>query len=76
MSDLPTFDELKNRIERDLIHFRGPLPERVALVWHGYLAALLEWGLLSVVEHERLAKLLPMIEDNPVTSVLLGREDN
>ena len=76
MAERPTFEELKNRIERDMRHFDGTLPERNALVWYGYLAALIEWGQISVDEHERLTKLLPLIENNPVIPILLGREEN
>jgi hypothetical protein len=69
----PTYGELRRRIQADSDHFGGTLPERTALAWDGYLAALLEWGLLSVADHERLTRLLPPIADNPVVDILLGR---
>jgi hypothetical protein len=47
---------------------------RAALVWDGYLAALLEWGLISVADHELLTSLLPHIEDNPVIRIFTGWE--
>lgn len=56
-----------------MTHFGGELPERVALVWDGYLAALLEWGLISPSEHKEVADMLPEIADNPVMSIFLGR---
>ena len=46
MTARPTTQELKDRIQSEISHFGGALPERVALVWGGYLAGLLEWGLL------------------------------
>ncbi|WP_230459276.1 hypothetical protein [Burkholderia ubonensis] len=54
----PTAEELRNRILRQL-KWRGPTTE-VASVWRGYLAALLEWGLLEVSDHEALISLLPV----------------
>src|SRR5437764_10200844 len=73
MAERPTLDELRTRIRRDIGHFGGALPERYVLAWDGYLAALLEWGLLSVSDHAALQNLLPPLEDNPVVSILLGR---
>jgi hypothetical protein len=75
MAEKPSFDEIQRRIQRDIVHYHGKLPERFALVWYGYLAAIIEWGLISVYEHEQLLKLLPPIEDNPAVTILLGRSD-
>jgi hypothetical protein len=75
MADQPTVEEFEHRIRRDTDHFGGKLPERTVLVWYGYLAALIEWGLISVPEHQQLCKMLPRMEDNPATTILLGRED-
>ncbi len=72
----PTFEELRRRIQREIDHFGGKLPERTALVWDGYFAALMEWGLISVSEHECLCKMLPTIKDNPVKTILLGRPED
>jgi hypothetical protein len=36
----PTFDELKTRIDRDIGHYDGRLPDANAVAWYGYLAAL------------------------------------
>jgi hypothetical protein len=71
----PTFAELRGRIQRDIDHFGGQLPERLALVWDGYIAGLLEWGLVSVADHARLSELLLKLPDNPVISVFLGRPE-
>jgi hypothetical protein len=75
MSEKPTVQELTNRICRDIKHYGGTLPERVAIAWAGYLSALLEWGLLSPPEHRRLRSLLPEIENSPVYDIMVGRDD-
>lgn len=73
MSEKPTPDELKERIQREAAHFGGVLPERVAIAWDGYLAALLEWNLISVSDHAEASRMLPEIPDNPVMAIFLGR---
>lgn len=75
MSERPTFEELKNRIQRDVHHFGGRLPERTAIAWYGYIGALIEWDMLSVSDHARLCRILPSLEDNPASQILLGRPD-
>lgn len=75
MPDKVTLEELRSRIGREIQHYNGILPERVTIAWDGYLAALIEWGLLSVKDHGTLVDLLPKVEDNPVVDILLGRPD-
>ena len=69
----PTEEELRNRIVRQL-SWRGT--DTVALIWHGYLSGLLEWGLIEIDVHDRLLKLLPKVgskelyelfSDEPIT---------
>lgn len=67
--------ELRGRIQADARAYGGTLPREAVIGWEGYLAALIEWGRLSVTEHARLCDLLPSIEDSPVTHILLGREE-
>jgi hypothetical protein len=55
----PTEEELRNRITRQLDWHDSS--DTVALLWRGYLAGLIEWGLIEVHVHERLCKLLPKI---------------
>jgi hypothetical protein len=74
MSTGPTLEEMRTRLQEEIQHFGGVMPERVALVWHGYLAALIEWGLITINEHAQLTEMLPKIPDNPVMAVFLGRE--
>jgi hypothetical protein len=55
----PTEEELRNRIRRQL-QWHGST-DTVALIWHGYLAALLEWGVIDIQIYDRLISLLPSI---------------
>jgi len=55
----PTEEELRNRIIRQ-IKWRGST-DPVALIWHGYLTALLEWGIVEVDVCDRLTALLPIV---------------
>lgn len=73
----PTESELRERIERQL-GWRGAT-EIVALIWHGYLSGLLEWGLIEVDVFDRLCALLPKVGckelvelsmDDPITPEL------
>jgi hypothetical protein len=75
VSERPSINELHGRIQGDIEQYRGALPERVAIAWSGYLAALLEWDLVTVVDHDRLTSLLPPVDDNPVYHILVGRGD-
>jgi hypothetical protein len=56
-------------------HFGGELPEGFKLAWGGYLAALVEWGLVSADEHLRPCSLVRQTkcEDDPVVAIHLGR---
>jgi hypothetical protein len=67
--------ELEIRIRSELNAFQENLPERYAIAWHGYLAGLLEWGIIDLALYKRLLTLLPPIPDpNPITTILSGRE--
>jgi hypothetical protein len=70
----PTEEELRNRIARQL-EWRGP-SEVVALIWRGYLAGLLEWGVIEIDIYDRITALLPRVgskeldelfSDEPIT---------
>lgn len=45
------------------------------LLWHGYLAACIEWGLLSPNEHLRLSKVLRDIGHQELAAVFLGTDE-
>ena len=66
--------ELAGRIRADLAHFRGALPERHAIAWRAYLAALLEWQVLELAAYDRLVALLPEVADDPTVQLMLGRD--
>ncbi|HSH96413.1 MAG TPA: hypothetical protein VK968_19855 [Roseimicrobium sp.] len=77
VSTRPTFDELRQRITRTIAYFGGELSREPAVAWDGYLAALVEWGLISAEEHAKLINLLPQNRyprpaENPVLQILLG----
>jgi hypothetical protein len=66
--------EISSRIQAAIGHFGGLMPERSALAWRGYLAAMLEWNLLSVVEYDELLARLPAVNDDPAVAILRGRD--
>ena len=68
---------IRRRIEAENAVFNGTMPERYALAWHGYIAALLEWGLIEVYQYKNLHNLLPLTEKpDPILNIFLGREQN
>ena len=71
--DKPNMEHLLYRLDADVCHYNGALPERVAIAWRGYFAGLLEWALISVPEHDVFLSKLPLIEDDPVNDIMDGR---
>ena len=67
-------EEVAYRIQADATHFGGILPEKYAIAWRGYLAALLEWNLISSLQYECLLTHTPPIEDDPTVAILRGRD--
>jgi hypothetical protein len=47
----------------------------MALAWHGYLAAALEWGVISPAQHQELSGILPEPPGGFVTHIFLGVEE-
>ena len=74
--EIPTLAELQDRVRQSLSYHGGVLPKETVLVWYGYFAALLEWGLISVGDHSTLSEMLPEIPDNPVVRIFLGWDWN
>jgi hypothetical protein len=74
MAERPTVAEMRERVAECARHYGGAVPREAALVWDGYFAALIEWGLISPAEHAELHDLLPELPDNPVMGVFLGWE--
>jgi hypothetical protein len=58
------FEELKYRIENEIKHRGVKLDDVVNAAWRGYLAAALEWGIISVAEHDKLNDLLPPLAND------------
>ena len=66
--------ELMDRINADVKHFDGVLPERTAIAWRGYLAAALEWDLITVEQYDSLLARIPPVNDDPAIAILRGRD--
>jgi hypothetical protein len=69
----PTFEGLRARLQHQLDRHAGNLPEKTTSAWDGYFAALVEWGLISAADHKRLSDMLPVLDNNPAESILVGR---
>ena len=69
----PEKQELRNRIEKHLEYgnTNGNLAE-ISIAWDGYIAALLEWGFVSVSDHAELSGLLPQSNKDTITQIFLG----
>jgi hypothetical protein len=76
MAERPTLAELRSRLSECARYYGGAIPREAALVWDGYFAGLLEWGLIGPAEHAELINLLPKLPDNPVMRVFLGWDDD
>jgi hypothetical protein len=72
MAERPTVGEMRERLAECARSYGGAIPRDAALVWDGYFAALLEWGLLSPGQHAELVGLLPANPNSPVMGVFLG----
>ena len=70
MADKPTFKELKNRLN-EAKSWQG-YDERTACCWQGYIAALLEWGLISVNDHKTLSDMVPVQDPDPTYEIFTG----
>lgn len=68
--------ELLHRIDADIEHFGGALPERTAIAWRGYLAAALEWGVITVEQYGSLLARIPPVDDDPAIAILRGRDSS
>jgi len=66
--------ELSHRIQADIDHFGGTMPEMTAASWRGYLAAMLEWNLIPVAAYDALVARIPAVKDDPAVAILKGRE--
>jgi hypothetical protein len=71
----PELSSLKQRIELDRVSCGGRLPEVHAIAWRAYLAGLLEWGVIPIQDFDALTAALPLVDDDPASAILLGREE-
>ena len=76
MTGRPTVAEIRDRFAQCARRNGGIVSRDAGLVWDGYIAALLEWGLISPADHSELSALLPQVADNPVLGVFLGWDQN
>jgi len=74
MANIPSFEEIEGRINNHLSRYMDKVPVEVVICWGGYIAALLEWGLISINDHEKLSNLLPKVEANPVIDIFSGKD--
>ncbi len=66
--------EVTQRIDDELAFFSNNIPERNAIAWRGYLAALLEWSDIEIAQYDQLLTMVPEVENDPVIDIFLGRE--
>lgn len=66
----PTEEELRDRICRQLTWHESS--DTVALIWHGYISALLEWGVVEVDVFNRLNALLPRVGNEELCELCTG----
>jgi hypothetical protein len=66
--------ELMHRINADIEHLGGALPERTAIAWRGYLAAALEWNVITVEQYDSLLTRVPPVDNDPAIAILRGRD--
>lgn len=72
MPEKPTYDEIYERISRHLSEKDSADRHDVAIAWEGYIAALLEWGMLTPHDHDELRKLLPETSSKAVYEIFVG----
>jgi len=63
-------EELRFRIENDVRHFNGRLPERNAIAWRAYLCGLLEWAKIGRETFDQLLETLPPVSPDPAEFLL------
>ncbi len=69
--------EVRYRINEQIAYFGGVLPERHAIAWGGFLAALLEEGILDYLHYGELVDILPKVpEPDPVADIFIFEPDN
>lgn len=60
------------RIQEQIDYFGGVLPERYAIAWGGYLAALWEKGMLTLDDYRSMVHLLPDVPaPDPIADIFI-----
>ena len=67
-------EELRIRIIKDLERYQ-PSDVLAGAAWAGYLAACIEWDLITPAGHARLLALLPPLSPDPSVGILLGHDE-
>jgi hypothetical protein len=70
MAELPTKEEIEKRMTAHLEH-RGN-SDTVHLLWKGYLAALMDWGILRPDDYHDLNDLLNDVGEEERRELFLG----
>lgn len=65
----PSFEELHKRISS--AKAKSSYTDRNACCWQGYLAALLEWDLITPEQHRQLSAEAPTAEPDPSSEIFL-----
>lgn len=73
MASKPVIAELRARLKTAKDSSNND--DRVACCWQGYLAALLEWGLISINDHKSLSEIIPSQEPDPSYEIFVGYEE-
>lgn len=70
----PTFEELSDRLTKHRANVSESALREVSVAWSGYLSGLLEWGLLSVQDFDRLYDMMPELvgENEPAAQIMRG----
>jgi len=63
-------DEIRLRIKASKA--KGIFNEKLDCCWGGYLAALMEWGMISASDHASLLEEIKISEPNPTLEIFLG----
>ncbi|WP_156820040.1 hypothetical protein [Synechococcus sp. PCC 7336] len=64
--------EIRSRLKKARKH--NIYNDRHACCWQGYLAALLEWDLISPNQHKKLSEEIPVDTPDPSINIFLGYE--
>ncbi|MFA5951346.1 MAG: hypothetical protein WC807_13785 [Hyphomicrobium sp.] len=69
----PTIEELRKRMQEHLAYRKDS--DVVHLLWKGYLAALMEWGVLEGGDYHELNGVLKEVGEDELREIFLGFPD-